>query len=187
MSRTAKGVRAVAALVLGVVALAGQRQVPAWAEIGRASVEPVELTNAFSSPDALIDALLRALERDDPGALRRLRITEAEYREIILPGSLREGQPLRRYPKEAADFAWSHLDTRSAYHELALMHGYRGRRFRVKAVEYDKGIGTYANHTAHKQLRLTLEEAGDGKEVRLATGSIVEIDGRYKFISFIAD
>src|SRR5688572_4163033 len=120
MGPTAKSVRGVAALVLGVAALAGQRQAPAWAEIGRASVQPAELTNAFSSPDGLIDAFLRALERDDPDALRRLRITEAEYREIILPGSVREGQPLRRYPKEAADFAWSHLDTRSAYHELAL-------------------------------------------------------------------
>ena len=139
------------------------------------------------SADALIHEFLRTLETDDPDALRRLRVTEAEYREIILPGSVREGEPLRHYTKEVADFAWTNLDSKSWYHEQALLQTYRGRRFTVKAVDYDKGTGRYANHTAYKQLRLRLEEQDTGKEVRLGTGSIVEIDGRFKFISFIND
>jgi hypothetical protein len=155
--------------------------------VARASVPPSGLANAYASADALIDGMLRALERDDPDALRRLRVTETEYREIILPGSVREGRPLRRYPRDIADYAWGSLATRSFYHEQALLHGHKGRHFIVKAVEYDKGVERYANHTAYKQLRLTLEEPATGKEVKLATGSIVEIDGRFKFISFIND
>jgi hypothetical protein len=157
------------------------------AEVERTSVRPATLSHAFASADTLIHQFLRALEKDDPDALRRLRVTETEYREIILPGSVREGQPLRHYRKDIADYAWSSLDTRSWYHEQALLQGYRGRRFTVKSVEYDKGVGRYANHTAYRQLRLTLEEPETGTEVRLGTGSIVEIAGRFKFISFIND
>jgi len=171
---------ALAGVLTAVVLLTGSAmQSPAGAAI--------RMSHAFESTDSLIAEFLRALEKDDADALRRLRVTEAEYREILLPGSVREGQPLRHYTKEVADFAWGNLDTRSRYHELALLQGYRGRHFAVKAVDYDKGVGRYANHTAYRQLRLTLDEPNAGKEVRLGTGSIVEIDGRYKFISFIND
>jgi hypothetical protein len=176
-----------AALFIGITILSGRGDVPAWAEVERTSVRPATLSHAFASADALINEFLRALEKDDPDALRRLRVTETEYREIILPGSVREGQPLRQYRKDVADYAWSSLDTRSWYHEQALLQGYRGRRLTMKSVEYDKGVGRYANHTAYKQLRLTLDEPATGKEVKLGTGSIVEIDGRFKFISFIND
>jgi hypothetical protein len=176
-----------AALFIGIATFAGREDVPARAEVERSGVRPATLSQAFASADALIHEFLRALERDDPDALRRLRVTETEYREIILPGSVREGQRLRQYRKDVADYAWSSLDTRSWYHEQALLQGYRGRRFTVKSAEYDKGVGRYANHTAYKQLRLTLEEPKTGQEVRLATGSIVEIGGRFKFISFIDD
>ena len=174
-----------AALCIGIAVLTAN--VDARAEVERTSVQPATLSHAFASSDALIHQFLRALEKDDPDALRRLRVTETEYREIILPGGVREGQPTRHYRKDIADYAWSSLDTRSWYHEKQLLYGYRGRHFTVKAVEYDKGIGRYANHIAYRQLRLTLEEPKTGKEVRLGTGSIVEIGGRFKFISFIND
>ena len=176
-----------AALFIGISILTGRGDVPAWAEVERTSVRPATLSHAFASADALIHQFLRTLEKDDPDALRRLRVTETEYRDIILPGGVREGQPLRHYRKDVADYAWSSLDTRSWYHEQALLQGSKGRHFTVKSVEYDKGVGQYANHPAYKQLRLTLEEPKTGKEVRLGTGSIVEIGGRFKFISFIND
>jgi hypothetical protein len=144
--------------------------------VARASVPPSGLANAYASADALIDGMLRALERDDPDALRRLRVTETEYREIILPGSVREGRPLRRYPRDIADYAWGSLATRSFYHEQALLHGHKGRHFIVKAVEYDKvrephcvqaapvdargtgdGQGGQARHGLHRRDRRPLQ------------------------------
>jgi hypothetical protein len=56
----------------------------------------------------------------------------------------------------------------------------------MKALDYEDGTKTYASYTARKRLRLSLLDA-DGSEVQLATGSIAEIDGQYKFISFIRD
>lgn len=175
------------ALFIGIATFTGFGDAPAWAEVERTSVSAATLSRAFASADALTHEFLRALERDDPDALRRLRVTETEYREIILPGSVHEGQPLRHYGKAVADYAWSNLDTRSRYHEQALLQSYHGRHLTVKAVEYEKGVGRYANHTAYRQLRLTLAESKTGQRVRLGTGSIVEIGGRFKFISFIND
>jgi len=144
------------------------------------------ISAAAPSPARLIDELLRALGRKDRDALRRLRLTESEYREIVLPGNVDVGQPLRTYPAEVSEFAWRQLDTKSAYYEDFLVRQFGGRSFKVKAIEYEKGTQQYATYRAHKQLRLTLED-GDGAEVELRTGSVAEIAGQFKFVSFIRD
>ena len=64
------------------------------------------LENAEPSAEQLIDQFLGALARKDPDALRRLRVTETEYREILMPTSVPVGEPLRRPTKEFADLAW---------------------------------------------------------------------------------
>jgi hypothetical protein len=145
-----------------------------------------KLVNAAPSEAALIERFLRVLAERDRDAFGRLRLTEAEYREIILPGNVEPGQPFRNYPEEVSRYAWQNLNTRSLYHEDNLLVSFGGRNLTVKAVEYDKGTKKYASYTAYKQIRLTLLDA-DGAEVKLATGSIAAIDGQYKFISFIRD
>lgn len=146
-----------------------------------------KLEDASPSAEQLIDRFLVALERKDPDALRRLRVTEAEYREILMPGTTPEGQPLKRPTKDFADLAWGLVDTKSRYYERSLLLEYGGRRLRLKATSYDKGEKRFAGYTAHQQLRLTLEDETSGAELALGTGSIVEVAGRYKFASFIRD
>ena len=145
------------------------------------------LSNAEPSEQQLIDRFLGALERRDPDALRKLRVTEAEYREILMPGGVPEGRPLKRPSKALADLAWGLVDTKSRYYEQSLLAEFGGRTLRRKAVAYEGGDRRFANHTVHEQLRLKLEDEVAGREVVLATGSIVEVGGRYKFASFIRD
>ena len=146
-----------------------------------------ELANAEPSAEELIDRFLDALARKDPDALHRLRATEAEYREILMPGTVPEGQPLKRPTKEFADLAWGLIDTKSRYYEQSLLLEYGGRQFRLKATSYDKGEKRFASYTAHQQVRLRLEDETSGAELMLGTGTIVEVAGRYKFMSFIKD
>jgi len=145
------------------------------------------LVDAAPSATALVDRLLAALAAKDPDALRRLRVTEAEYREILLPGSVPEGQPLRRPSQAFGDFAWGRLDTKSNYYEQYLLAQYGGRPLTLKTVAYEKGEGRFANYTVHRQLRLALEDETTGAEVQLATGSIVEVAGAFKFASYVKD
>ena len=84
------------------------------------------LDDAEPSAEQLIDRFLGALAHRDPGALRRLRVTETEYREILMPTSVPEGQPLRRPSKEFADLAWGLIDEKSRYYEQSLLSQYGG-------------------------------------------------------------
>lgn len=119
--------------------------------------------------------------------MRRLRTTESEYKKIILPGTVPPGAPPRHYRDDVSEYFWSILNTKSAYYEQYLLDAAGGRGpSKVKSVSYKKGTKTYADYTAYKQLRLVVED-GSGKEQDIWTGSIAEIEGQYKFISFIRD
>jgi hypothetical protein len=144
------------------------------------------LRDAAASKEELAQRLLDALEKTDLQALRRLRVTEAEYKDVILPGSVDVGQPLRKYPPDVADYAWKTLNTKSLYYERFLLHTVGGDRFRIRDLTFAKGVADYATYRAYRQLRLAVTK-DDGTKGELATGSIVEVDGRYKFISFVRD
>lgn len=145
------------------------------------------LENGEPSAQQLIDRFLDALASKDADALRRLRVTETEYREILMPTSVPEGAPLRRPSKELSDLAWGLIDEKSRYYEASLLLQYGGLPLRLKDLSYGKGEKRFAGYTARQQLRLRLEDERDGAELELGTGSIVEVAGRYKFVSFIRD
>jgi len=145
------------------------------------------LENGAPSSDALIQRFLQALDQKDERALRSLRTTESEYRSIILPGTVPPGAPRRHYRKDVADYFWGVMNAKSAYYEQYLINTAGGRGpSTLKLVTYKKGRQQYADYTAYKQLRLVVED-GAGHEQDIRTGSIVEVGGRYKFISFIRD
>ena len=154
------------------------------------SVVPASVSGTFdgaaSSQRDLVDALLRALQRKDEHALRRLRVTEAEYRDVIIPGTVPPGQPPRSLTAAWKDYAWANLNDRSTAYERLLIAEYGGQDLTVEEVGFEDGEQRYAGYTAYRQLRLKLRNA-DGVERELRTGSVVEVAGKYKFISFIRD
>jgi hypothetical protein len=153
----------------------------------RARPEPApHLTDAAPSVDALLGRFLAALADGDRAALERLRVNEREYLDIILPRSVEPEAPLQRMPPDKARFFWDLLNTKSAYSAQHLLNQFGGQRYRVKQVAYAKGKKTYAGFTGYEQLRLTLEDTS-GQERELRTGSIVEVHGAFKFVSFIRD
>jgi hypothetical protein len=143
------------------------------------------IVTEFTSTDEVVAAFLSALERKDLEALRRLRVTEAEYKDLILPGSVPEGQPFRAYRPDVVDYAWQTLNTKSLYYERYLLTSHGGRSYELQDVRFERGTEKYAGYSTHKQLRLSVVH--DGEPVEIGTGSIVEVGGRYKFASFIRD
>lgn len=145
-----------------------------------------DLKTWFDSKQVLIDRFMAALEQRDNEALEKLRVSETEYISFILPGAVAPGEPLRKWPQDVSGYYYRSLNTRSLYSQQALLDSFGGRPLKLVSADYEEGTKAYANHTAYRQLRLKLQEA-DGKETTLATGSIVEVKGRYKFMSFVAD
>jgi len=144
------------------------------------------LKDASPSADALIGRFLDALKNKDAAALRSLRVTEDEYLKIILPGSVDKGKPLRKWPDETCRYFWSEINAKSLYSEEYLLSLWGGHTYQIKNVAYEKGTRDFAVYKAYRQLRLTLVR-DDGEEAVLGTGSIAELNGEFKFLSFKRD
>ena len=155
--------------------------------VGAETVTPRRFDDASPSADALIRRFVEALDKQDAATLRHLRVTESEYRTIILPGSVPPGAPRRHYRDDVSEYFWGTMNGKSAGYEKNLLDTVGGHGpSKVKTISYAKGEQQYADYKAYKQLRLVVEDAA-GREVDIRTGSIAEIDGQYKFISFIRD
>ncbi|MFM7140488.1 MAG: hypothetical protein ACKO2K_01020 [Alphaproteobacteria bacterium] len=137
--------------------------------------------------DDLVTAFLAALRRGDAGGLEKLRIGREEYLDVVLPGTVEPGEPLQRVDREkAGPFWWDYLSERSDLHRDDLVRLFGGRNLALVGMRFAKGVKPYANHVAHRRLVLELRDA-DGEIRDLQTGSVAEVDGRFKFISFVRD
>ncbi len=165
-------------------------RVPAGAGDAQASPAPAPperpahfaLVDAAASVDALIDRLLDALSKNDVQALHRLRVTENEYRTLILPGSVEPGRPARVFDEESSKFYWDLLNTHNVYAEPNIIRKFGGHTCHVKERRYLKGQQTYAWYEAYKTVELVLENE-KGQQAELTLGSIANVDGQFKFIS----
>jgi len=160
----------------------------------QASTQPVrierpahfKLVNSAPSVDALAARVLDALAKKDAGALRRLRVTETEYRTFIIPGSVKPGESPQILDDEASQYAWSMLNTNSEYAVRNMISKYGGQKYRLKGTEFAKGQKEYAWYQAYKVVVLTLEDE-KGMESAITLGSVADVDGQFKFISLLGD
>ncbi len=178
MNRTARLV----AVALTVAAL-GQPAVGATPPITPETLRAFSLSEAFSSRDDLLAKFLEALRAKDAGALHRLRVTESEYRSFFVPASVKEGTELQLPSERSSKFYWDLLNTRSLYVADAMLRGFGGRTYKLRSIEYDKSPRTYAFYRADRAAVLSVEDE-TGKIDEIKVGSIVDVKGQYKFMSF---
>ena len=138
------------------------------------------------SIESLLEKFRQALATNDKALLRRLRVTEGEYRTLIIPGSVDPGTLPTQYNEQATQYFWGILNGKSIYVEANLLHDFGGKDFTIESVEYRKGVKKYRDYTAYKQLTLMVKHPGEEPE-RMRIGSIAEVDGQYKFISYVRD
>ena len=171
-------------ILAACLAMAASRMTIAAADTGPPAT--LHLQNAEPSIDSLLAKLKQALETKDRKLLHSLRVTEDEYRNVIMPGSVPEGQPRAQYSEQASQYFWSILNLKSVYSEANLLDEYGGKPIKLTAVDYHKGVQHYRDYTAYKQLHITVED-DTGKKDTMKIGSIAEVGGAYKFISFVRD
>ena len=145
------------------------------------------LVDAEPSIDSLIEKFRHALETKDKQLLRALRITQHEYLGIIMPGSVEEGQPRGAYSEQAQKYFWGILNGKSIYVEANLLYDYGGKPLKITSVEYRRGVHRYRDYTAYKQLMMTVDDGSGNPPERMKIGSIAEINGQYKFISYVRE
>jgi hypothetical protein len=165
----------------------------AASEIQAAAVQappspPIGLEGGAESIEALLDRLLEALEKEDKAALRRLSVTEDEYRRIIVPGRVEKGAPRLRNPAQRnVDYFWSTMAFKSELYADKLVENFGGRTYVDRKLELTKPSNEWAWYRAHGEVRLMLVPAEGDDKYLLQAGWIVEVDGVYKFLSYEYD
>jgi len=144
------------------------------------------LEHGAPSIDKLIDDFVQAINDRDKARLRQLRVTQEEYVALILPGSVEPGQRRPVYNQEEVEYLWGILNGKSIYAEAGLLASFGGHHATVTEKDFRKGVKKYADYTAYKQLTLTLKD-DKGTEATMRIGSIAEVDGQFKFISYVRD
>ena len=148
--------------------------------------DAVGLRDGARSVDELMQDLVLAIRENDADALRRLRVSEQEYRQIIVPGSAEPGEPPRQYSADFEDYLWGALDAKNRHSERDLLTQWGGRVLSVEEASFQRGVRAYRGYTAHSRLNLTLKD-DHGAKVSFEMGSVAQVGNRYKFISFMRD
>jgi hypothetical protein len=139
------------------------------------------LTNSFTSVENLGQKMLEALYRKDIKSLDALAITEEEYRMYLWPHSPVYG--IKEW-QDHYDFVWKQHQTRSTYSLRQTLSKYGGKKFSLVRVLFSGETTDHSIYHAHRDTRLIVIN-DEGKEMELKLfGSIMEMDGQFKIISY---
>jgi len=140
------------------------------------------LDPAFDSPEALARAILERYAAGDADGLRRLALTEQEFRQRVWP-ELPASRPERNLP---FFYVWGDLKQKSDGSLATLIARHRGRHVQLDAIRF--GARTpYKTFVVHRDSVFAIRDSGGPvEEVRLC-GSMIEQDGRWKVFSYVVD
>ena len=139
------------------------------------------LGDAFETPELLVRQYLNALSDRDAGRLNRLVIDAREFIDLYYPNSPYTRPPYRQNPS----FVWFIIQQNSQKGMSRALARFGGRSVRYLGQDCRRAEPQGVN----RFWECTVRVESDGKEqppLRLF-GSILERDGRYKFVSLASD
>jgi len=148
---------------------------------GATTGDAKEFQNGASSVQQLVEELLVTLHANDKSALQKLRVNEDEYREIIVPGSVKPGETPPHYSSEWMSFLWGSLNERNRHVEQRMLDSLGGKDLALQATTFGPEH-QFAGYKTYTKLVVTAT-GDDGKQVKLELGSVAEVNGRCKFLA----
>lgn len=144
---------------------------------------PSPLENTRASADALARAVLDAVARRDAEALRRLSLSEKEFRDVVWP-ELPAARPERNLP---FSFVWGDLHQKSETSVQMLLTKHGGQRLELAGVRFGSKPTTYLSYVVHRESIFVIRDAdGAERQLRLC-GSMLEKDGAWKVFSYVVN
>jgi|GEM_PF-1732291 len=142
------------------------------------------LGHASNSVEGLMNEALAAYAAGDTAALRGLLITKEEFDAYLYPEFGVHYPAARDTSAQARDFIW---ENHALTADKALRRSLRelgGRRMDLIAVSFGEAAKTFPSYILHEgtEVKVRLEDGGEAD--LLAFGSIVEMDGVYKLLSY---
>lgn len=148
----------------------------------RARPEPT-LGNSFESPEAVASAVVSGMAAGNLDALRKLAVTEAEFRDLVWP-MLPASRPERNLPLE---YVWNDLAAKSEANLRARLGGWQDRGFSLVSVSFKGGTEDYGTFKVHRETSLVLKDRDGRDQTGRLFGSILEYRGRFKVFSYVVD
>lgn len=151
-----------------------------------ASAETVPSGAGPAAVRRLLHDVATALCQQDRNRLLALQVTEDEYRDLILPGSVPVGEPLMHMPLAKAEYFTRLHRTKSAYALAALMPACPMGSLRFEDVKLPEKVEQRAGYTLYRDPKLRFRDA-QGEIVEIEPGSVVEFSGQVKMLSYYRD
>jgi hypothetical protein len=136
------------------------------------------LTNARSSEEALVEAVLEALSEGDQERLEALLVTREEYETLLWPA-----MPDGKYTP--FEFVWGLNQANSRKGLRQLVHGYGSLPLELVSVELPNTPEKYRNFSLHQGVEVTLRRVDTGDVGILASFDVlVEYGGGWKLLNY---
>lgn len=166
-------------LLVGVIAAS-------CGSVRNTSAPPTEFVGV-ASEEALLDQFVAAVSTHDKDAMNRLRVTAAEYRDVIIPGTVPVGKTMQGpLSDKKFSYFWSMLNTRSRDFAEVILKDFGGHQWRRQRYWYTDPPQQYSGYRALGEVRIAVVD-DTGTLGTMRTGTIADVGGRYKFIGFEYD
>jgi hypothetical protein len=142
------------------------------------------LVGGAATPRELVTAALAGFAAHDTAALARLLVSRDEFMRVIYPELGAHFAAARDTRTETKAFLWEnqHLNAlqgmRKALRELG------GDTLALSVIEFTEGSKTFPSYVIHEGTDVTVTKPGGELATLYAFGSIVEMEGRYKLMSY---
>jgi hypothetical protein len=149
--------------------------------VGRASDT---LTGGASSPRALVDAALAAFSARDTATLAALLITRDEYMRVIYPELGAHFASARDTRRQTMEFLWENQSMNARQGLRKALRELGGKTLTTSYIEFTEGSKAFPSYTIHEGTEVTVFMPDGSTATVHALGSIVEMGGRYKLLSY---
>lgn len=150
-------------------------------ELNGATAERLE--HSAPSRDELVNRLIGAIERTDSAEIGRLMISAAEFLDLFYPDSPYARPPFRQNPA----FVWFQIGQNSEKGIGRAVQRYGGRPANFSGYDCDPEPEIQGTNRLWNGCRVHWKPTADAAGTLRLFGTIIEREGRYKFVSYAND
>jgi len=140
------------------------------------------LANAQPSAEALAQKVLESLAYKDDQSLKDLVVTKEEFCSYVWPEL-----PSSTIPNLTCDWVWDSFAPSDVAGRQQTLANHGGKHYSLIGIRFARGTTAYKGFKVHEDTRVVVRDtSGQERELKLF-GSILELDGQFKLLSFIVD
>jgi hypothetical protein len=144
---------------------------------------PSVLAGTAQSPEALVNELFTALRAGDTAAVRSLVLTPAEFAWLYYPHTKWTRRPYEMGP----ELVWFQVSANSEKGLVRLTRRYAGRTLRLESLLCPDSTLAEGPNIVTEGCRVRFAVADSASRDLRLFGSLLNRDGRYKFVSYSND